>query len=240
MSYEPHQHYIKQFDTELEALRARVLQMGGLVEEQIMDAIEALTTGNLDLASRVIAKDARINALEVVLDEDCNQLIARRQPAASDLRLIMTVIKLITDLERIGDEAEKIARMTNLLYGSDRMNMPRFNDVKYMSDLALDMLRRALDSFARLDVSVATDIVRQDDKVDEEFRAIMRQLITFMMEDARTISMCLEVLFVAKALERIGDHAKNMSEYVVYLVKGKDVRHVSVDELERESSHDSE
>lgn len=232
-------HLYKQFDTELENLKARVMEMGGVVEDQIIDAIEALTTGNLDLATRVIAKDTRINNFEMSLDEDCTALIARRQPAASDLRTVMTIIKIVADLERVGDEATKVARMTNLLYNNSN-NLPRFNDVKYMGDLVLDMLRRSLDTFARMDTTTTTKIIRQDDQVDEEFRAIMRQLITFMMEDPRTISMALEVLFVAKALERIGDHAKNIAEHVVYLVKGRDVRHSSVEEIERADKEDNE
>ena len=148
--------------------------------------------------------------------------------------MITTVIKTITDLERIGDEAEKIARMAKLLSQKERLRHPRYHQIKQASDIALDMLRKSLDAFARLDLSMAAEVVRQDEQVDEEFRSIMRYLITFMMEDPRTISTSLEILFVAKAIERIGDHAKNMSEYVVYMVKGRDVRHVTVEELERE------
>lgn len=228
------EHISKQFDAELEEVRSRVLQMGGFVEQQIEQSIEALTNGNEDLIEQVIAHDHRVNAMEVSIDEMCNQIIARRQPAASDLRLIMMVIKTITDLERIGDEAEKIARMARLIYASDRMHSPRFVEIKHVANMAMDMVHKALDSFARLDLKAAAQIVRQDEQVDEEFRSIMRQLITFMMEDPRKISTALEILFVAKAIERIGDHAKNMSEYVVYMVKGKDVRHVTADEIERE------
>jgi phosphate transport system protein len=228
------EHISKQFDAELEEVRSRVLQMGGFVEQQIEQSIEALTNGNEDLIEQVIAHDHRVNAMEVSIDEICNQIIARRQPAASDLRLIMMVIKTITDLERIGDEAEKIARMARLIYASDRMHSPRFVEIKHVANMAMDMVHKALDSFARLDLNAAAQIVRQDEQVDEEFRSIMRQLITFMMEDPRKISTSLEILFIAKAIERIGDHAKNMSEYVVYMVKGKDVRHVTADEIERE------
>lgn len=229
------EHTLKQFDTELEEIRSRVLQMGGLVEQQIMQAIEALTTGRVALARQVMDNDHRVNALEVAIDEDCSTVIARRQPAAKDLRMIMTVVKTITDLERIGDEAAKIARMTLSLYSNDRPTMPRTNEIQHVADVAVGMLRNALDSFARLDLAVAARVVRQDEQVDSEFKAILRQLITFMMEDPRTISHALDIMFIAKSIERIGDHSKNMSEYVVYLVKGKDVRHTSVETVEREA-----
>ena len=226
------EHTSKQFDAELEAVRTRVLQMGGLVEEQIRRAIDSLHTGNMEEIERIKENDHRVNAMEVELDEACSHIIARRQPAASDLRLIIAVIKTITDLERIGDEAEKIARMAKLIHEADRMHMPRI-EVRHVSGLALAMLRKALDAFARLDVKAAQEVVRQDDVVDNEFRSILRQLITFMMEDPRTISRCLEILFVAKALERIGDHSKNMAEYVVYMVEGRDVRHLRAEEIAR-------
>lgn len=229
------EHTSKQFDAELEAVRARVLQMGGLVENQIRVAVESLTSGDVSLMKRVIDEDHRVNAMEVEIDESCNHILVRRQPAAGDLRMVMTVIKTITDLERIGDEAQKIARMAMLLSQKERINMPRYHEIKHASDLALDMLHKALDAFARLDVAAAAHVVRQDEQVDEEFRAIMRYLITFMMEDPRTISTALEILFIAKAIERIGDHAQNMAEYVVYMVKGRDVRHVTVEEIEREA-----
>jgi phosphate transport system protein len=228
-------HTLKQFDAELEAVRARVLQMGGLVEEQIVRAMESLANGNVQMAARIVEDDHRVNALEVAIDEECSTIIARRQPAAVDLRMLMMVVKTITDLERIGDEAAKIARMTQLIYEADRPFVPRTNDIRHMADAALAMLRSALDSFARLDLAVAAKVVRQDDRVDESFRGILRQLITFMMEDPRTISHSIEILFIAKALERIGDHAKNMSEYVVYMVKGKDVRHTGPEGVEREA-----
>ena len=227
-------HISRQFDAELEAIRANVLQMGGLVENQIKSAIESLVNADVALMTRVIEDDHRVNAMEVKIDEACAQVIARRQPAAGDLRLVMAVIKTITDLERIGDEAEKISRMAKLLSQKNMLNLPRYHEIKHAAELALDMLRKSLDAFARLDVALAVQVVRLDDRVDEEFRAIMRYLITFMMEDPRTISTSLEILFVAKAIERIGDHAKNMSEYVIYMVKGRDVRHITVDEIERE------
>ena len=236
MPLNPMEHTSKRYDAELETVRSRVLQMGGLVETQITAAIEALSTGNLQLADQTIANDHRVNALEVQIDEDCAHIIARRQPAAQDLRMIVTVIKMITDLERIGDEAEKIARMTKLIYSAERLLLPRFGEIKAAAGIALEMLKKALDAFARVDITEAAAVVRQDRLLDEQFRGIMRQLITFMMEDPRTISTSIEILFVAKALERIGDHSKNMSEYVVYLVKGKDVRHVTAEEFERATS----
>jgi len=227
-------HISKQFDTELEAIRANVLQMGGLVESQIKSAVESLLNSDVNLMTRVIEDDHRVNAMEVKIDESCSQVIARRQPTAGDLRLVMAVVKTITDLERIGDEAEKIARMAKLLSQKHGLVLPRYHEIKHASEIAVDMLRKSLDAFARLDVAMAAQVVRQDDQVDDEFRAIMRYLITFMMEDPRTISTSLEILFVAKAIERIGDHAKNISEYVIYMVKGRDVRHITVDEIERE------
>lgn len=230
----PVEHTYKQFDAELEAVRAKVLRMGGLVEEQISHAVEALIADNIKLAEQVEANDHLVNALEVEIDEDCSHIIARRQPTASDLRMVMTIVKTITDLERIGDEASKIARMAKLIHAAERISLPRFSEVKYMADLVLDMLRKALDGFARLDAAKAVEITRQDELVDEEFRLNLRHLITYMMEDPRTISVFIDILFVAKAIERMGDHAKNMSEYVVYMVKGKDVRHTSVEEIAKE------
>lgn len=227
-------HTSKQYDAELEALRSRVLQMGGMVEQQIMRAIDSLSSCNISLIDQIIADDHRVNALEVEMDDMCSHVIARRQPAAGDLRLIMAVVKTVTDLERIGDEAEKIARMAKLMCESDRLHTPRFHEIRRMGDLALGMVRTALDAFARLDLVTATKVARDDLQLDDEFRAILRQLITFMMEDPRTISLSLEIVFVSKALERIGDHARNIAEYVVFLVKGKDVRHTTVEELERE------
>ena len=228
------EHTSKQFDAELEAVRASVLQMGGLVEVQIRLAVEALVSGDVALMGRVIADDHRVNALEVGIDESCNEIIARRQPTAGDLRMVTTVIKTITDLERIGDEAKKIARMAKTLSEKISLGLPPYKEIEHSARLVSDMLRKSLDAFAHLELSTVAQVVRQDEQVDDEFRAIMRYLITFMMEDPRTISTALEILFVAKAIERIGDHAKNMSEYVVYMVKGRDVRHVTTEEIERE------
>jgi phosphate transport system protein len=227
------EHTYKQFDTELEDIRNRVLQMGGLVEHQIVKAMEGFVDGDLLLIDQVINNDARVNAAEVSLDEACSHIIARRQPAAVDLRMIMTVIKTITDLERIGDEAKKIAKLAKKVHTDDAGFGPRV-ELRHVAQLAVAMLRKALDAFARLDVTAAAEVVRQDKEVDAEFKSIMRQLITFMMEDPRTISRGLEVLFAAKSIERIGDHSKNISEYVVYMVKGRDVRHIGLEGIERE------
>lgn len=229
------EHTSKQYDAELEAVRAKVLEMGGLVEQQIVSALDALVKSDSKLAKEVMDNEHRVNNLEIQIDEDCSHIIARRQPAAGDLRMVMMIVKTITDLERIGDEASKIARTAQKIYEEDRMYKPRFTEIKAMVALVREMLRTALDGFARLDVSQTVEVARQDEQVDEHFRAAMRQLITFMLEDPRTISMSLEVLFVAKSIERIGDHAKNIAEYVVYMVKGKDVRHISVQEMERET-----
>lgn len=229
------EHTFKQYDAELEAVRAKVLEMGGLVEQQIVNALEALVNADPKLANEVMQNDHRVNNLEIQIDEDCSHIIARRQPAAGDLRTVMMMVKTITDLERIGDEATKIARTAQKIYDEDRMYKPRFNEIKAMVALVREMLRTALDGFARLDISKTVEVAKQDELVDEQFRASMRQLITFMLEDPRTISMSLEVLFVAKAIERIGDHAKNIAEYVVYMVKGKDIRHTSMQEMERET-----
>jgi len=229
------EHIAKQFDADLENIRSRVLQMGGLVEQQIVHAFEALDSGDLALAEQVIATDHDVNRHEVELDEACAHLIARRQPAASDLRMIMAVIKTITDLERVGDEAKKIAKRARTLHSGDMPFEPRV-ELRHVSAAAVAMLRKSLDAFARTDPTVSAEIARQDKDVDAEFKAIMRQLITFMMEDPRMITSSLEVLFIAKAVERIGDHAKNISEYVVYMVKGRDVRHIGLEAIEREAA----
>ena len=187
----PNEHISKQFDVELETIRTRVLQMGGLVEQQIGNAVQALLDGDTDRLSQVMADDVQVNAMEVRLDEECQLIIARRQPAARDLRMVMTVIKTITDLERIGDEAEKIARVGKSMLEGDRVFVPRLREIEKMAEVATSMLRRALDAFARLDAQGALDVARQDRLLDEEFSANLRQLITFMMEDPRTISMSL-------------------------------------------------
>jgi phosphate transport system protein len=229
------EHTFKQYDAELESVRSKVLLMGGLVEEQIANAVVALMDANVTLADQVIERDHTVNGLEVTIDEACVTMIARRQPTAGDLRIIMMMVKTITDLERIGDEATKIARVAHKIYESDRLYAPRFNEIKSMSVQVRNMLRTALDAFARLDVTRTVEVARQDMQVDDDFRAVTRQLITFMLEDPRTISMSLDVMAIAKAIERMGDHAKNIAEYVVYMVKGKDVRHTTMQELEKQA-----
>ncbi|WP_420225959.1 phosphate signaling complex protein PhoU [Pigmentiphaga litoralis] len=229
------EHTNKQYDAELEEVRSRFLQMGGLVESQITGAIDGLANGDLVALDAVVQRDAEVNRFEVELDEACSHILARRQPTAGDLRMIITVIKMITDMERAGDEAEKIARMAKLIHEAGRMNMPAV-ELWHMANSVVTMLRKALDAFARLDAQAAAQVVRQDKVVDAEWQGVIRQLVTYMIEDPRTISRSIELLFIAKALERIGDHAKNMCELVVYMVKGRDVRHTGVDNVEREAA----
>ncbi|MDK2122833.1 phosphate signaling complex protein PhoU [Parachitinimonas caeni] len=229
------EHISKQFDAELEAARARVLLMAGLVEEQFTDAMDVLSTNDADLIAKVHHNEQRVNALQLEIDDACMHIIARRQPAASDLRMVLTINKAINDLERIGDKATKITNRAQKLYESGRINLPRFPELRHLADLALAMLRKSLDGFARLDPTVSVEVARADQQVDDEYRALQRQLITFMMEDPRTISTSLDIIEIAKAIERVGDHAKNISEYVIYLVKGKDVRHSDLETLEREA-----
>ncbi len=225
-------HSFRQFDAELESLRARVVQMGGLVQTQIMTAIDAFTTGNIDLIEKVIADDHRVNGLEVSIDEECTQIIVRRQPTANDLRMVMAVSKIVTDLERVGDEAAKIARIAKLVLQRDHLSTPRIAYVREIGDVSLAMLRGVLDSYVRLDAVKAAAIIREDQVIDDKFRGIMRQLITYMLEDPRTITSAFDIVFIAKAIERIGDHAKNVAENVIYIVKGKDVRHIALDQLD--------
>ena len=229
------EHLSKQYDSDLETLRSGVLQMGGLVEAQIRAAIDAFSSGNPDLIEQVITTEVQVNACEVGIDNDCSQIIVKRQPAAGDLRLIMAISKTVTDLERIGDEAEKIARMSRQIHQQGRIELHRFANIRHAADIALSMLRQALDAFARLDTAEAARTIREDVAIDAEFRSVLRQLITFMMEDPRTISTALEIVWIAKAIERIGDHAKNIAEYVIYIVKGTDVRHTRLDQVEREA-----
>ncbi len=228
-------HLSKQYDADLDTLRSRVLEMGGLVEAQILAAIEAFSSGERETIERVIDNELRVNGYEVSIDNDCSHIIVRRQPAATDLRLIMAISKTVTDLERIGDEAEKIARMSRQIHERGRPQGQRFAEIRHVGSVAVQMLRQALDAFARLDTAQAAQVVREDATIDDEFRSIVRQLITFMMEDPRTISMALEIVWIAKAIERIGDHAKNMAENVIYIVKGTDVRHTKFEDLEREA-----
>ena len=228
-----HTHISRQFNAELEDIRTRVLQMGGLVERQIGQAITALVNADTGLAEAVVTDDYKVNRMEVAIDEECSQIIARRQPAASDLRLVVAVIKTITDMERIGDEAEKIARMAVRLAAEER---PKNNymEIQALGNHVRQMVHDALDAFARLDVEAAIRVAREDEQVDREYDGIMRQMITYMMEDPRSISRTLNVVWAARALERIGDHACNICEYIIYLVKGKDVRHTSLEQIEKE------
>lgn len=227
------QHISQQFNAELEEIRNHVMTMGGLVEQQAADAVRAVVDGDSDLGRRVADNDRKVNELELVIDEECNRILARRQPAASDLRLIFAIIKAITDLERIGDEAEKIGYLATRLAEAERPS-GGYSQLEHLGNRVRGQLRTALDSFVRMDPTAAVEVAREDDKVDREYEAILREGITFMMEDPRTIRRVLDVIWCARALERIGDHCKNICEYVVFLVHGKDVRHASVDEVERE------
>lgn len=225
-------HHISHlYNAQLEELRSSVLAMGGLIEKQIADAVSALVNSDTELADQVITTDYKVNAMEVAIDEECTQILARRQPAASDLRLIVAVIKTITDLERIGDQAEKVAHMGLNLSGKERPNS-NYLELQNMGDLVKDMLHKALDAFARLDVNTALQVAHDDAKADHQYESIMRQRITHMMEDPRAITRSLDVMWAARALERIGDHSQNIAEYVIYLVKGKDVRHISLEKME--------
>jgi phosphate transport system protein len=230
------EHMTKQFDVDLETLRSRMLQMGGLIESQILAAIEGFYTGNSKALDQVIENDRQVNGYEVSIDTECSHIIARRQPAASDLRMIMGVSKAVTDLERVGDEAKKIAVVSKQIHESSRLQVPRLGDIRRAGGIVVGMLRKALDAFARLDAVAAAEVIRDDAAIDEAFRGIMRQLITFMMEDPRTISTALEIVWVARALERMGDHSKNLAEQVIYIVKGTDVRHTSFENVERKAS----
>jgi phosphate transport system protein len=228
MSVGVNEHLSKQFDAELESIRSRVLEMGGMVESQIRRALEGFGSGDRALLDDVIATDRRVNEMEVALDGECSHVIVKRQPAANDLRLIFAIIKTVTDLERIGDEAQKIARMGKSIHEHEHSGgrlTTRTADVRHAAEVVISMLRRALDAFARLDCDSATEVIRQDASIDAEFHSILRQLVTYMMEDPRTITTALDIIWVAKAIERMGDHAKNMAEYVIYIVKGTDVRH---------------
>jgi len=232
------EHISKAFETDLDTTRTRVLQMGGLVEAQILAAIDAYASGESALIDQVIENERRVNGYEVAIDGACNHIVVKRQPAASDLRLIMGISKIVTDLERIGDEAQKIARMAKRIHEHGGQHAQRFPAVRHAAQIAVSMLRHALDAFARLDVVAATEVLKEDSAIDEEFTSVLRQLITYMMEDPRTITPALEIVWVAKAIERIGDHAKNLAEQVIYIVKGTDVRHTSFADIEREVAKD--
>ena len=230
----PNQHISQKFDEEMENRRNYVLKMGGLVEQQILRATDAFIKLDSKEAEDVVQHDEYVNALEVSIDEECARILVRRQPAASDLRMVVAVIKTITDLERIGDEAERIAKMAINISEKDCVFHNRYVGITHLSEHVIRMVHNALDAFARLDTEEAFAVVRDDEKADAEYQSIMRQMLTYMMEDPRTISESLDIMQAARALERIGDHAMNIGEYIIYLVMGKDIRHISIHEIERD------
>lgn len=225
-------HLSSQFDNELNSISARVMELGGIVESQIRQAIYALGNFSLEAVEQVEELERRVNIMEVEIDHELTTVIALRQPTARDLRLLMAFSKAISNLERVGDEATRMARMVKSIIESGTARSLPTGDLRLAADLASALLRKALDSFARLDTKAAVDILREDDFIDKEFDGFVRKLITYMLEDPRTISSSLDLLFLAKAIERIGDHSKNIAELIIYLVKGKDVRHISLDEVQ--------
>ena len=227
-------HLSTQFDAELSDICTRVLEMGGIAEAQVAQAIYALTHFSGETASQVLAREEQVNQLEISIDRELSSIIARRQPTARDLRLLIAVSKTIANLERVGDEAARVARTVQRLLNagvSSRMRLP-VADLAFESELAIKQLRNSLDAFARLDVEAALDVLKNDDLIDREFDGLMRKLITYMMEDPRTISASIDLVFVAKAIERVGDHAKNVAEGIIYIVKGTDVRHNPLETVE--------
>jgi len=224
-------HISQRFNKDLEDLRSSVLKMGGMVETQLSKAIDAMISGDSELGLKVAHDDYKVNRLEVNIDEECSRILATRAPAASDLRLIVAIIKTITDLERIGDEAEKIGFLASQLAAMDRP-ANAYREVKTLGSHVLKMVHGAMDAFARLDVEASYEVLREDELVDDEYDAITRQGITFMMEDPRSIKRVMNVTWAARALERIGDHAKNICEYVIYMVEGRDVRHTELAQRE--------
>jgi phosphate transport system protein len=228
----PDKHLSAQFDSELNAVSSLVMEMGGLVESQIIQAIYALSQFNIDVANNVSANEARVNAMEIQIDHDLSSIIARRQPTARDLRLLIAISKTTANLERMGDEAAKIARMVKSIIESGSPRSLPSLELRVAADLASGMLNKALDAFARLDVKAAVAIMKEDDQIDIEFNGFVRKLVTYMMEDPRMISPSLDLLFLAKAIERIGDHSKNIAEFIIYVVKGEDVRHTSMEKIE--------
>ncbi|HYA19471.1 MAG TPA: phosphate signaling complex protein PhoU [Burkholderiales bacterium] len=228
------EHTLKQFDADLEAIRTMVLNMGGLVEQQLLRAINSIKSGDDEVTKEALVDEDRINNMEMEIDQLCSQIISRRQPAAIDLRLIMTFLKTANDLERIGDEAKKVTAKGQEVHDSSRVTVAHLHELTWVSQMARQMVQKALDALARLDVKAAAEVLAEDEKVDAEFVSIVRQMASYMMEDPRTISICIEIVLIAKAIERIGDHAKNICEYVVHAVKGKDVRHASLAEIQQE------
>ncbi len=227
-------HTYKQFDAEMEEIRSGVMAMGGLVETQLARAIDALKHPDVDLIASVAADEQAINQMQVDIDQQCTQIIAKRQPAAIDLRMVLTVVKIVNELERIGDEIKKIAYKAQQMQRPERLSNVRFHEITRAAELAEDNLQLALDAFARLDVKAAAEVVSNDEAIDAAFLSILRQLISYMMEDPRTITPALEIVFIAKSIERIGDHAKNVAENVVHVVVGKDVRHATAEQIRAE------
>uniref|UniRef100_UPI0030F96EF9 phosphate signaling complex protein PhoU n=1 Tax=uncultured Acidovorax sp. TaxID=158751 RepID=UPI0030F96EF9 len=228
----PEKHLSTQFDSELNSVSSRVMELGGLVESQIRQAIYALSQFSMEAVEQVATMEQRVNAMEVEIDHELSSIIARRQPTARDLRLLIAFSKATANLERMGDEAHKMARMVKSIIESGAARSLPFSDLRMAADLASGLLRKALDAFARLDTKAALDILKEDDLIDKEFDGFVRKLVTYMMEDPRTISASLDLLFLAKAIERIGDHSKNVAELIIYLVKGKDVRHAAMNDIE--------
>jgi phosphate transport system protein len=225
------QHISKQFDDELENVRGKVLAMGGLVEQQLNNALKSLIDGDIDLGTTVIETEVQVNSYDVSIDQECTKILARRQPAAGDLRLVMAITKTITDLERVGDEAEKIAKM-GLDLTDKHGSKSYYVGINAMGNLVSRLLHEALDAFARMDSKKAVEVAGKEVESDDQYGAILRQLITYMMEDPRNISGALDAVWVARALERIGDHSRNICENIIYLVEGKDVRHTSIKYME--------
>ncbi|MFM9270290.1 phosphate signaling complex protein PhoU [Halomonas elongata] len=232
------QHISRQFNHELEELKTHLMAMGGLVEKQVQDAVSALLDADSSLAERVVDNDRAVNDMQIKIDDECTRVLARRQPAASDLRLVLAVIRAASDLERIGDEASKIARNAIDLIENNVGNRG-FVEVRIIGEHVRRMMRDALTSFARFDTELALQVVQEDEQVDSEYQTAMRSLMTFMMEDARSISPVLGIMWILRALERVGDHANNLAEYVVYLVKGLDIRHTDPDDLDQELGENS-
>jgi phosphate transport system protein len=228
----PDKHLSTQFDSELTSVSSQVMELGGLVESQIRQAIYALSQFSVEVADEVTAREARVNAMELEIDRDLSSIIARRQPTARDLRLLIAISKTTANLERVGDEAEKIARMVrSIIHSGAPRSLPSL-ELRVAADLASGLLNKALDAFARLDVNAAVSILKEDDLIDAEFDGFVRKLVTYMMEDPRMISPSLDLLFLAKAIERIGDHAKNIAEFIIYVVKGEDIRHSTMEKIE--------
>ena len=224
-------HISQQFNAELEDLRNSVLSMGGLVEKQVCDAVEALMSADSDLAMTVCEQDSDVNFMEVSIDQECSRILARRQPAASDLRLVLACSKTASDLERVGDEAAKIARFAIKL--SEQGEAPKgYIEARHMGNHVRQMIHDALDAFARFDAEQALEVAKEDKSVDREYKSATRELVTYMMEDPRSITRVLNIMWVLRSLERVGDHARNISEYVIYLVKGTDVRHISIKKMQ--------